>query len=144
MNEFIQSRHLQRLAVVYVRQSGGKQIRNNPESTLRQLALRKRAEELGWPAERILLLQDDQGKSASSTRRRLAYRRLAELVIQDRVGIILAVDVSRWARDNAAWQLLLRDCIFAKVLLADEHKVYDPNDAHDKVLLGIQGGARTI
>jgi len=139
MNELIQSRHLQRLAVVYVRQSGGKQIRNNPESALRQRALRKRAEELGWPAERILLLDEDQGKTASSTRRRLAYRQLAEHVIKDRVGIILAIDVSRWARDNAAWQLLLRDCIFSNVLLADERKVYDPNDAHDHVLLGIQG-----
>jgi hypothetical protein len=64
---------------------------------------------------------------------------LAEKVVEGRVGIILAVEVSRWARDNAAWQLLLRDCIFTGVLLADEQKVYDANDPHDHVLLGIQG-----
>jgi DNA invertase Pin-like site-specific DNA recombinase len=139
MNEPVESRHLQRLAVVYARQSSDTQIRNNPESALRQRALRKRAEELGWPSERILLLQEEQGKTASSTCRRHAYRELAERVIEGRVGIILAVEVARWARDNAAWQLLLRDCMFAKVLLADEHKIYDPNDAHDHVLLGIQG-----
>jgi DNA invertase Pin-like site-specific DNA recombinase len=139
MNELIEPRHLQRLAIVYVRQSSDKQILNNPESPRRQRALQTRAEKLGWPAERILLLQEARGETASSTCRRHAYRQLAELVIQDRVGIILAVEVARGARDNAAWQLLLRDCMFAKVLLADEHTIYDPNDANDRVRLGILG-----
>ena len=64
---------------------------------------------------------------------------MAESVVDGRVGLILALEVSRWARDNAAWQPLLRDCVFANVLLADEHKVYDVNDPHDHVFLGIQG-----
>jgi DNA invertase Pin-like site-specific DNA recombinase len=139
MNEKIQPRHFQRLAVVYVRQSSPTQVRNNRESPIRQRALQKRARELGWPADQILVLQEEQAKSASSTCGRHAYRQLAEAVVEDRVGIILAVEVGRWSRDSAAWQLLLRDCMFADVLLADEHKIYDPNDAHDHVFLGIQG-----
>ena len=139
MKELIEPRHLQRLAVVYVRQSSDKQILNNPESARRQRALQTRAAELGWPAERILLLQEERGESGSSTCRRHAYRQLSELVIQDRVGLILAVEVSRWARDTVAWQLLLRDCMFVKVLLSDEHTVYDPNDPDDRVRLGILG-----
>jgi DNA invertase Pin-like site-specific DNA recombinase len=139
MSAPIESHHLQRLAIVYVRQSSETQIRNNLESPLRQRALQKRAEELGWPTPRILLLQEEHGKSASSTGGRPAYQQLAEHVLQGRAGIILAVEVARWARDNAAWQFLIRDCMFAQVLLADEHKIYDPNDPHDHVLLGIQG-----
>ncbi len=139
MNDKIKAHHLQRLAVVYVRQSSPTQVRNNQESRPRQRALKERARELGWPEDRILVLEEDHARTASSTHGRQAYRELAEKVVEGRVGIILAVEVSRWARDNAAWQLLLRDCIFAAVLLADEQKVYDANDPHDHVLLGIQG-----
>jgi DNA invertase Pin-like site-specific DNA recombinase len=139
MNEKIQAHHLQRLAAPYVRQSGPGQVRNNRESARRQRALKERARQLGWPEERILVLEEGRAKSGSSTYGRNAYRELAERVIRGEVGIILAVEVSRWARDNAAWQLLLRDCIFANVLLADEEKIYDLNDPHDRVILGIEG-----
>jgi DNA invertase Pin-like site-specific DNA recombinase len=139
MNDKIDARHLQRLAAVYVRQSSPTQVRNNPESRQRQRALKERAHELGWPEDRILVFEEEQARTASSTHSRQAYRELAEKVVDGRVGIILAVEVSRWARDNVAWQLLLRDCIFADVLLADEKKVYDANDPHDHVVLGIQG-----
>jgi DNA invertase Pin-like site-specific DNA recombinase len=139
MNDKIDARHLQRLAAVYVRQSSPAQVRNNQESRQRQRALKERARELGWPEERILVFEEEQARTASATHSRQAYRELAEKVVNGRVGIILAVEVSRWARDNVAWQLLLRDCIFADVLLADEKKVYDANDPHDHVVLGIQG-----
>lgn len=138
MNEKIQAHHLQRLAGTYVRQSGPGQVRNNRESTRRQRALKERARQLGWPEQRIIVFEEG-AKSGSSTYGRGAYHELAEKVIGGQVGIILAVEVSRWARDNAAWQLLLRDCIFANVLLADEQKIYDPNDPHDRVILGIEG-----
>jgi DNA invertase Pin-like site-specific DNA recombinase len=118
--------HLQRLAAVYVRQSGRAQIRNNRESPRRQRGLRERARELGWPDERILVLEGGRAKSGSSTYGRRAYRELAEKASGGQMGLILAAEVSRWARDNAAWQLLLRDCIFANVLLADEEKIYGP------------------
>lgn len=139
MNDKIDARYLQRLAAVYVRQSSPTQVRNNQESRQRQRALKERARELGWPQEKILVLEEEQARTASSTHGRQAYRELAEMVVAGRVGIILAVEVSRWARDNVAWQLLLRDCIFADVLLADEQKIYDANDPHDHVVLGIQG-----
>jgi DNA invertase Pin-like site-specific DNA recombinase len=139
MNDKIQPHHLQRVAVVYVRQSSPTQLRNNRESSRRQRALKQRACDLGWPRERVLVLEEEKAKTGSSTEGRRAYRDLAEGVVDGRVGLILAVEVSRWARDNAAWQLLLRDCVFADVLLADEHKVYDVNDPHDHVFLGIQG-----
>jgi len=138
VNEKIQGHHLQRMAGAYVRQSMVAQVRNNPESTRRQRALKQRARQLGWPDERILVFEEG-AKSGTSTHGRGAYHELAEKVIAGEIGIILAVEVSRWARDNAAWQLLLRDCIFANVLLADEHRVYDPNDPHDRVMLGIEG-----
>jgi DNA invertase Pin-like site-specific DNA recombinase len=139
MNDKIQAHHLQRLAAVYVRQSSPAQLRDNQESRRRQRALKERARQLGWPEERILVLEEDRARTATSTHGRQAYHELAEKVVAGRVGIILAVEVSRWARDNAAWQLLLRDCMFSGVLLADEQKVYDANDPHDHVLLGIQG-----
>ena len=138
MNEKIQALHLSRLAVVYKRQSNPMQARDHLESPLRQLALAKHAETLGWPPSRVLVL-DERPRSASCTEGRSAFRQLRELVVAGKVGVILAVDVSRWARDTVAWQLLLRDCVFEGVLLADECRVYDPNDSHDHVLLGIQG-----
>ncbi len=139
MNDKIQPIHLQRLAVVYVRQSSPTQLQNNRESSRRQRALKQRACQLGWPEERVRVLEEEKAKTGSSTEGRRAYRELAESVVDGRVGLILAVEVSRWARDNAAWQLLLRDCVFADVLLADENQVYDASDPHDHVFLGIQG-----
>jgi len=139
MSEKIQPHHLQRLAITYGRQSSATQIRTNRESARRQRALEQRARQLGWPAERIVVLQEEQARSGSSTHGRDAYRQIAELVAKGRAGIIVAVDVARWARDTVAWQLLLRDCLLESVLLADEHTVYDPRDPHDRVLLGIQG-----
>lgn len=139
MNETIQRQHQSRLAVVYVRQSSPTQVRNNLESPLRQRALAQRAEQLGWPVSQVLVIQEERARSGGSTEGRDAYRQLCALVAGQRVGLILAVEVSRWARDSLAWQLLLRDCMFDGVLLADEYRLYDPNDAHDHVLLGIQG-----
>jgi len=139
MNEKIQPHHLARLAVVYKRQSSPTQVRNHLESPQRQLALAQHAEQLGWPAAQVLVLQEERARSGGSTDGRHAYRELCQLIAEQRVGVILAVEVSRWARDNVAWQWLLRDCVFEGVLLADEHRLYDPNDSHDHVLLGIQG-----
>jgi DNA invertase Pin-like site-specific DNA recombinase len=139
VNGKIQPHHLTRLAVVYVRQSSPTQTRNNLESPERQRALAKRGEELGWPPTQVLVIEEGRARSGSSTEGRSDYRRVCELIAKQQVGIILAVDVSRWARDNVVWQWLLRDCIFENVLLGDEHQVYDPNDSHDHVMLGIQG-----
>ena len=139
MSDKIQTRHLERLAIVYVRQSSPKQVRNNKESRVRQRALSKRAKQLGWADEKVLVLEEEKARSASSTADRSAYRRASELVCENHVGIILAVEVSRWSRDSVAWQLLLRDCVYGRVLLGDERTVYDPDDPHDHASLGLQG-----
>ena len=93
---------------------------------------------LGWPEERILVFEEEQAHGPF-THSRQAYRELAEKVVGGTRGHHPCRRGLRWARDNVAWQLLLRDCIFAEVLLADEKKVYDANDPHDHVVLGIQG-----
>jgi len=122
-----------------VRQSSPTQVRNNLESPQRQRALAQRAEQLGWPASQVLVIEEQRAHSGSSRDGRTAYHQLSELVVGQHVGLILAVGVSRWARDGVAWQLLLRDCMFDGVLLADECHLYDPKDSHDHVSLGIQG-----
>lgn len=139
MSDKIQPHHLERLAIIYVRQSTPKQVRDNKESRLRQRALSKRANQLGWDDEKVLVLEEEKAQTASSTANRSTYRKVSELVCQNQVGIILAVEVSRWSRDSVAWQLLLRDCVFGCVLLSDEHAIYDPDDPRDHVSLGIQG-----
>ena len=139
MSDKIQPRHLDRLAIIYVRQSSPKQVRDNKESRLRQRALSKRAIQLGWDDEKVLVLEEEKAQTASSTANRSTYRKVSELVCQNQVGIILAVEVSRWSRDSIAWQLLLRDCVYGSVLLGDEHAIYDPDDPRDHVSLGIQG-----
>jgi DNA invertase Pin-like site-specific DNA recombinase len=139
MNEKLKPHHLERLAVVYVRQSSPTQVRCHLESPQRQRALRQRALELGWAESQVVVLEESRAKSGGSRHGRHAYHELSELVAQRRAGIVLAVEVARWARDTAAWQLLLRDCIFEDVLLADQEHLYDPSDPHDHVMLGIQG-----
>ena len=139
MNDRIGRHHLERLAIVYVRQSSHKQVRDNKESRRRQRALDARATQLGWDKEKVLILEEEKARSGSSTAERSAYRKVSELVFQNQVGIILAVEVSRWSRDSVAWQMLLRDCIYSNVLLADEQRLYDPNDPHDNASLGMQG-----
>lgn len=138
MNSKIQRHHLERSATVYVRQSSPGQALNHRESALRQRALADRAAQLGWAKDRIDILEETP-RTASSTQGRGAYQVVFQNILDKRVGVILGVDVARWSRDGAAFQLLLRNCMFHDVLLADEQHVYDPNDSHDYVLLGVQG-----
>jgi len=95
MDDKIQPHYLERLAMVYVRQSSPTQLRHNRESRQRQQNLEQRARDLGWPEERVRVLAEEKAKSGSSTAGRRAYRELAEGVVQGRVGLILAVEVSR-------------------------------------------------
>ena len=139
MNDKVRPEHLDREAIVYGRQSSLGQLRDHQESARRQAALQGRARQLGWDEARIVLLQESTAKSGSTTHGRDAFHELSRMVVERKAGIILALDVSRWARDSVAWQVLLRDCIFSGVLLADETRVYDPADLHDHVYLGLQG-----
>ena len=139
MIEKIQPSHLTRHAVVYLRQSDPRQVRNHPESTTRQYALERRAIELGWPAERVEIIDEDLGQSGTSTERRHGFQRLAEDVARGRVGAILALEVSRLARSSSDWYRLLDLCRLADVVLIDEQTVYSPRIADDRLLLGLKG-----
>lgn len=139
MNDKIQATHLERRAVVYLRQSTLKQVHEHRESTHRQYALRQHAQELGWPAGHIDVIDEDLGQSGTGAAWRSGFQRLAEEVAHGRVGVILALEVSRLARSSADWQHLLDLCALADVLIADEQSVYTPRDYNDRLLLGLKG-----
>jgi DNA invertase Pin-like site-specific DNA recombinase len=131
----IQAWHLDRLAVVYVRQSTPQQISENTESTQRQYALRQRAIDLGWPAERVLAIDDDQGRSGASAEGRLGFQRLLAEVGLDHVGLILGLEMSRLARSCRDWHQLLELCGIFRTLLADQVGLYDPTDHNDRLAI---------
>jgi DNA invertase Pin-like site-specific DNA recombinase len=139
MSDKIQPSHLERRAVVYLRQSDPRQVHQHPESTARQYALQRRAAELGWPRDRIEVIDEDLGQSGASTEWRQGFKRLAEDVAHGRVGAIFALEVSRLARCSADWYRLLDLCGLADVILIDEQSVYTPRNSDDRLLLGLKG-----
>ena len=139
MSDKIRPTHLDRRATVYLRQSTLKQVHEHRESTARQYALRERAIALGWPAERVDVIDEDLGQSGSSAERRTGFQRLAEDVSHARVGAIYALEVSRLARSSADWHRLLDLCGLADVVIVDEQAVYCPRDFNDRLLLGLKG-----
>jgi DNA invertase Pin-like site-specific DNA recombinase len=139
MNEKIRASHLERGAIVYLRQSTLKQVHEHRESTARQYALRQRAVALGWDERHIEVIDDDLGQSGASVEGRQGVQRLAEDVAHGRVGAVFALEVSRLSRSSADWHQLLQLCGLADVLLIDEQAVYAPNDCNDCLLLGLKG-----
>ena len=141
MNESlkVQAEHLERDAYLYVRQSSMRQVVENIESTKRQYALRSRAIALGWPEDRIVVIDSDQGESAASAAWREGFRRLVTEVGMGHVGIVMGLEVSRLARNNADWHRLLEICALANTLILDEDGVYDPTSFNDRLLLGLKG-----
>ena len=135
----IQPWHLDRLAIVYVRQSTAQQVAENRESTDRQYALVNRAIELGWSPDRILVIDEDQGKSGATAEDRLGFQRLLAEVGLDHVGLILGLEMSRLARSCKDWHQLIELCAIFRVLLADQDGLYDPTDHNDRLLLGLTG-----
>jgi DNA invertase Pin-like site-specific DNA recombinase len=135
----VQSHHLERAAYLYVRQSSMKQVVENVESTKRQYALRARATALGWPNDRVIVIDSDQGESGSSAAWREGFQRLVSEVGMGRAGIVMGLEVSRLARNNADWHRLLEICALANTLILDEDGVYDPADFNDRLLLGLKG-----
>jgi DNA invertase Pin-like site-specific DNA recombinase len=131
--------HLQRKAVVYVRQSTPKQVRTNTESQRNQRALVERAVALGWDQSRIVVLDADLGHSASSTAGRDDFTTLTADVALGHVGIIFGWEVSRLARNNADWYHLLDMASVVGTLIADIEGVYDPRSYNDRLLLGLKG-----
>ena len=132
-------RHLARLAVVYVRQSTRQQVIDHGESTRLQYGLVERAVALGWPASRVLVIDEDLGKSGSSAAGRVGFGRLVTEITLGHVGLVLGIEMSRLARSGADWYQLLELCALSGALLADADGVYDPVDYNDRLLLGLKG-----
>ena len=135
----VSAEHLARTAYLYVRQSTLRQVQTNTESTERQYALRQRAVQLGWSSEQIVVIDTDQGQSGASSTDREGFQRLVADVGLGKAGIVLGLEVSRLARNNADWHRLLEICALSRTLICDEDGLYDPADFNDRLLLGLKG-----
>jgi DNA invertase Pin-like site-specific DNA recombinase len=135
----VHRQHLERLAVVYVRQSTLQQVHEHHESTRLQYGLAHAARQLGWPEERVLVIDDDLGKSGSTSAGRPGFQRLVTEVTLNHVGLILGLEMSRLARSNTDWHHLLEVCALFRTLIADQDGLYDPGQYNDRLLLGLKG-----
>jgi DNA invertase Pin-like site-specific DNA recombinase len=135
----VNARHLKRGAYLYVRQSTVRQVFENTESTKRQYGLRQRAVALGWPADRVIVIDSDLGQSGASCARREGFKRLVAEVGMGHAGIVLGLEVSRLARNSTDWHRLLEICAVTDTLILDEDGIYDPAHFNDRLLLGLKG-----
>jgi len=131
--------HLGRDAYVYVRQSTLTQVREHTESLERQYELAFRAQALGWSPPQVIVIDEDLGRSGAETSRREGFKNLVADVGLGRVGIILGIEVSRLARNNADWYQLLDLCAVTDTLIADGDGLYHPGDFNDRLVLGLKG-----
>ena len=131
-------RHWERLAVVYIRQSSPHQVLENRESRERQYALADVAQQFGWPADRVLVIDKDQGLSGKFSENRNGFQRLLTEVTMDHVGLVLGLELSRLARSFKDWHHLVEVCAVFETLLYDQDGVYDANDSNDRLLLGMK------
>src|SRR3954449_4612801 len=138
-SELIQPQHLTRLAAIYIRQSSPQQVLNNQESLRLQYALQQRAQELGWPPDRIEVIDADLGLTAAAAQHREGFKELLAKVTLGQVGMILSVDVTRLSRNCSDWYPLLDLCGFKDCLIADRDGVYDPATTNGRLLLGLKG-----
>ena len=135
----ITSNHLTRVAMVYLRQSSAAQVEHNRESTDRQYALVHKAGELGWPADLVVVIDEDLGLSGSGAVVRSGFARLTAEVALGHVGLVLGLEVSRLARNNADWYRLIDLCGLSDTLIGDADGVYHPAVFNDRLLLGLKG-----
>jgi DNA invertase Pin-like site-specific DNA recombinase/DNA-binding transcriptional MerR regulator len=135
----IQDCHLDRLAIVYVRQSTLKQVMEHSESRERQYDLASHAVTLGWPQDRVVVIDEDQGRSGTSADRRTGFQRLLAELALDHVGVILGLEMSRLARSSKDWHHLLELCALFGTLLGDQDGLYNPTESNDRLLLGLKG-----
>jgi DNA invertase Pin-like site-specific DNA recombinase len=135
----VASHHLSRDAYLYIRQSTLRQVNENGESTRRQYALRDRAIALGWPAQRVHIIDQDLGMSGAHSVARDGFQELVAAVGLRKVGIVLGLEVSRLARNSVDWQQLLQLCAYTDTLILDEEGIYDPSAFNDRLLLGLKG-----
>ena len=129
--------HLKRNAYLYIRQSTPRQVLENVESTKRQYALQQRAIALGWPAERIVVIDSDLGHSSSSAVDREGFQKLVAEVGVGHAGLVIGLEVSRLARKSSDWHRLLEICAFTDTLILDEDGLYNSAHFNDRLLLGL-------
>lgn len=139
LSEKLTPEHLERLAVVYVRQSTLQQVMDHQESTRIQYGLANRAAAWGWSTDRIVVIDEDQGKSGASAEGRSGFQRLVTEVGLNHVGLILGVEMSRLARCSKDWHQLLEICALFGTAIADLDGIYNPSDYNDRLLLGLKG-----
>ena len=137
MNDKIKAHHLQRKAMLYVRQSSVYQVTHNQESRQLQYAMQRRLRELGW--NEIEVIDEDLGRSAAGTVQRAGFERLVSEVCLGQVGAVAAREVSRFARNNREWQKLVEVCRVVDTLLIDQEAIYTPRHGNDRLLLGLKG-----
>ena len=137
--ERVTTAHRAKLAYIYVRQSSAGQVRQHQESTELQYRLVDRAAGLGWPRERIAVIDDDLGKSGASGTERHGFQRLIAEIGLGKAGLVLSLDASRLARNNRDWHQLLELCSIFGVVIGDGERLYDPGVYHDRLLLGLSG-----
>ena len=135
----VTAQHLVREAYLYIRQSSLRQVLENTESTKRQYDLRQRAIALGWSQDQLVVIDSDLGQSGASAADREGFQRLVSDVGLGRAGIVMGLEVSRLARNNADWHRLLEICALTDTLILDEDGVYDPAHFNDRMLLGLKG-----
>lgn len=138
-SELILQTHLSRRAAIYIRQSTQQQVMTNQESLRLQYALTQRAEELGWPDAGVDVIDADLGRSGATTEGRTGFQELVSLVALGQIGILIAYDATRLARNCSHWYQLLDLCGRASCLIADRDGVYDPASVNGRLLLGLKG-----
>lgn len=137
--ERLTAAHRAKLAYIYVRQSSVTQMRQHQESTELQYRLVDRAIGLGWPRDRVHVIDEDLGKSGTASAERHGFQRLIAEIGLGNAGLVLSLDASRLARNNRDWHQLLELCSLFGVILADGERLYDPGAYHDRLLLGLSG-----
>jgi DNA invertase Pin-like site-specific DNA recombinase len=135
----IERDHTDRLAYVYIRQSSLHQVQYNTASTARQYNLVGRAKELGWPAERIIVVDQDQGLSGASLQGRDGFKIMMKAILLGNVGAVFSLEASRLARDSSDWHLLVKLCVTRNTLIIDEVGIHNPRVFNDRLLLSIKG-----
>jgi DNA invertase Pin-like site-specific DNA recombinase len=134
----IETSHLDRLAVVYLRQSTPRQVREHFRSTERQYALAEEAARLGWQAERVAVIDGDLGVSGRDAEPRESYKELVSKVCLGEIGAILGLEVTRLGRSSAEHHRLLEFCALTDTLIVDTDGVYDLQDFNDRMILGLK------
>lgn len=137
MNDKITSKHLERAAYVYIRQSTLQQVRHNLESNRRQYELEARARELGF--SNVVVIDDDLGISGTGNKERPGFSRLLTAVCNGEVGGVFALEASRLARNSRDWHHLIDLCVFTDTVVVDAEGIYDPRLLNDRLLLGLKG-----